>query len=933
MKATYHFHVLCAAISIFALYPIQNANAQTIDWFRQIGSKANDSFCESVTSKNGDKVFVLINFTDTLDIDPGSGITQLFTPSPGFSQTVLVCYSPTGNIIWHKQFWAYWGGGRRLKLDQNDNPIVVADFTRYLDLNLSDSTEYDYDLGIGLKGFAVLRFGESGAITPLHFFRNLPVSGFAQWAPVVSISDLEIGPANEIVISGYYTGKFIFTGDSTKVYGNQDEFGGFICRINSIGLLNWMHVFVMKSTSQFSIAYFGFNDIAINKQSKIFGVGIYSDSMDFDPSSGVRWLVADPADTFPGKSPNVFLVKYDSSGILDFAISPENTARCQINWEKIHLDFKGNVIIPGCVQRPGIVSQGLLDLDPDTSRVLLAPGPSSALRALLITYSEEGKYKSHFLLRDPYDGQSFIDNSATITHVETDSAGNMVICGGIAGSLDVDPGPGNAILTTGFLTNGGSANCFIAKYTKTNSFLWGRYLGGKADNGRSSAGSFSLSGNKIQFTGRFTGKYYYQFAAPNQSARSYNFDSTALIYNNPYDCFFSQYSQCISRTKISDTICFGSTKTFDGEQLRKSGKYIRLKSYNTANQCEVWEELNLYVRPMILASAGKDRTICAGQNLVLGGDSVPHTTYIWQETSGSFSSNLAKPVLFPENSTDTVITHRYQLQATDQATGCIKKDSVVIQVSPRPRSYIQTVICQGDRFLGYDSAGIFTDTLISANGCDSVRTIEIGIKPARSFSQSISLCKGQTVSVGNRIYSMAGLYKDTLTAANGCDSIVTSAINIVQPNDSIFFDGTALMAAGGQDSYQWLDCSQNFQPVPGSLQQSFSPSENGTYAVTVTKGNCRDTSNCYLFTSNTIRSKQSIRIFPQPARDKLYVTLMGKKERYTFTMKDALGRIVLKGKGVGEDDFDTSRIPVGFYIFQLQFESTGNSFSSLIVIN
>lgn len=49
--------------------------------------------------------------------------------------------------------------------------------------------------------------------------------------------------------------------------------------------------------------------------------------------------------------------------------------------------------------------------------------------------------------------------------------------------------------------------------------------------------------------------------------------------------------------------------------------------------------------------------------------------------------------------------------------------------------------------------------------------------------------------------------------------------------------------------YQWVDCSSSFDWIIGETNQSFTPTQNGSYAVIVDEGLCADTSACYNLTS------------------------------------------------------------------------------------
>jgi hypothetical protein len=238
---------------------------------------------------------------------------------------------------------------------------------------------------------------------------------------------------------------------------------------------------------------------------------------------------------------------------------------------------------------------------------------------------------------------------------------------------------------------------------------------------------------------------------------------------------------------------------------------------------------------------------------------------------------------------------------------------VEVKVNQPTVSTLSQSICPGSSFLGYSLAGVYKDTLTGSNGCDSIRTLTLTIKPTQTKNQSVTLCQGQTLQVGTRIYTQPGIYLDTLTAANGCDSLITSTLNYSIPNDTIIANGLSYSAADNQDSYQWLDCNQGFLAISGATQQSFTPTSNGSYAVKTTKGNCADTSNCVLFTSGKALLSNQIRIYPQPVKDKLYIEMPETSQSTELILIDAMGRIVVKEKGRNIQSISVLKLPAGLY--------------------
>lgn len=93
-----------------------------------------------------------------------------------------------------------------------------------------------------------------------------------------------------------------------------------------------------------------------------------------------------------------------------------------------------------------------------------------------------------------------------------------------------------------------------------------------------------------------------------------------------------------------------------------------------------------------------------------------------------------------------------------------------------------TTICAGQNFQGctrtYTTSGTYTDVLNSCQGCDSIVTTHLTVLPVNTYSQSLTICAGQSVNVGTNTHTTDGTYTDTLTAFNSCDSVVTTNLTI-----------------------------------------------------------------------------------------------------------------------------------------------------------
>lgn len=293
-----------------------------------------------------------------------------------------------------------------------------------------------------------------------------------------------------------------------------------------------------------------------------------------------------------------------------------------------------------------------------------------------------------------------------------------------------------------------------------------------------------------------------------------------------------------------DSLVFPPTPSAPGNSNQQDCFLARLGNCNLAS-------------PILSGSA--NQSYCKGDSLTL--TCSPFQKYQWSTGDSTQSISVKKPGAY----------HCYIYDSL----GCYaRSQTVVVTETPIRTSSLSVSICPGENFLGYDTAGTYTDTLVSSLGCDSIRTLALSIKPKRTFNQSIRLCKNQSLQVGTRIYTQPGIYLDTLTASNGCDSLITSTLNYDIPNDTIQLSAQfGAVAAPNQDSYQWLDCNLGFAPITGETDSSFAPSVSGSYAVRVTKGACADTSNCLLITSGSrIQSRISeLEVFPNPNSGKATV--------------------------------------------------------------
>ncbi|MCD6067856.1 MAG: hypothetical protein K0S33_2682 [Bacteroidetes bacterium] len=243
-----------------------------------------------------------------------------------------------------------------------------------------------------------------------------------------------------------------------------------------------------------------------------------------------------------------------------------------------------------------------------------------------------------------------------------------------------------------------------------------------------------------------------------------------------------------------------------------------------------------------------------------------------------------------------------------------------------------------------------TYTCVVSDACSSVsQTVTITEPGVISTSQTLSLCAGQSVTVGSNTYNTGGTYTDLLTSVNGCDSTVTTNLTINNPTTGTdvqtacgsytWIDGNTysssnntatyvLPNAAGCDStltlnltisvpdtgitiliptcacpadimvdsvataYQWYDCTTN-TIIPGQINQIFSPVMSGSYAAIIDQNGCIDTSACVAYTHTGLQSLSQVSsvltIYPNPNNGEFTVKSVTEG---IYTLSNELGQVI-----------------------------------------
>lgn len=106
-------------------------------------------------------------------------------------------------------------------------------------------------------------------------------------------------------------------------------------------------------------------------------------------------------------------------------------------------------------------------------------------------------------------------------------------------------------------------------------------------------------------------------------------------------------------------------------------------------------------------------------------------------------------------------------------------------------STIIVTICEPDVFVWngshYNTSGIYTETLTNQDGGDSIFTLDLTVLPITNSTTDTTIHESEAPFDWNGIlYDIGGIYTTTLVSATGCDSVLTFSLNIIYDSNSIF---------------------------------------------------------------------------------------------------------------------------------------------------
>ena len=267
------------------------------------------------------------------------------------------------------------------------------------------------------------------------------------------------------------------------------------------------------------------------------------------------------------------------------------------------------------------------------------------------------------------------------------------------------------------------------------------------------------------------------------------------------------------------------------------------------------------------------------------------------EFNTPISATICEGSIYTENNFNVSEAGVYT-QTLTSVNGCDSIVTLTLNVNPIYNTELVATICEGQVYneqgFNVSEAGVYTQTLTSVNGCDSIVTLTLNVNPIYNTELSATICEGEVYNENGFNVSEAGTYTQTLQSANGCDSIVTLVVTTYPTFDTTI---TATINAGEMYS-----------------EFGFNESEAGTYVQNLqTVNGCDSTITLILDVNSSLMDVEhsELSFYPNPTDSK--ITFSSTIE--SIEVIDLTGRCVLTFSNAREINIES--LPSGAYYLRL----------------
>jgi hypothetical protein len=170
----------------------------------------------------------------------------------------------------------------------------------------------------------------------------------------------------------------------------------------------------------------------------------------------------------------------------------------------------------------------------------------------------------------------------------------------------------------------------------------------------------------------------------------------------------------------------------------------------------------------------------------------------------------------------------------------------------------------------------------------------------------------------------AGNYTCTITDAHNCStsSIVTLVNSSDTANATFNITNNTLTAIQPSSIYQWYKCKPTFTLIPGATNLNFTINSGSDYALVITSGSCKDTSECITVNPLGLVANKSNSIKIELVSLNTFMVKNLTNSTINYSIINMNGQVIIKDKiNLGENIINLNNQVAGIYFIKVDNSS------------
>ncbi|MFT5824284.1 MAG: hypothetical protein ACI8ZM_005550 [Crocinitomix sp.] len=574
--------------------------------------------------------------------------------------------------------------------------------------------------------------------------------------------------------------------------------------------------------------------IAIDSEGNSYTIGLFTETIDFDPGDGIFEITPNGLD--------FFVLKLDSDGAFEWCKSfggdsfdVGNAAVC---------DSDDNVIVAGYYSET-------VDFDPDLTEFNLTAVGS----------------RDCFVLKLDSDG-SFVwvksfggSNIETVREMAIDAANNIYIAGRFWGATDFDPGPDTYELVTS-----GEEDVYIEKLSADGDFLWAGAIGGSFEDDIRDI-QVDAAGN-VFICGGFKGEADFDPGLDAFILTSYGTQDAFTLKLNADGSF----SWAIQIGGDIGDLAYGLGLDSDGN-VYTAGTFFHTADFDPGP--DEFNITGLGSNEGFLQKLDNDGVFIYAKALIGPSAEVFRDIYVDETNDLYLTGAFTGTTDFdPSGATYNLTTSGSGdvfIERLDSDGNFIWAKSFGGSEFDNPNDIIvdseMNIYTVGSFEMEVDFDPSAAEFNLESNGETDIYVLKLNACTPNAVTDEVTACVSHTWINGITYFEDNNSATYTLTNIEGCDSVITLDLSVDAVDITTSAIGGVITSNATGALYQWLDCNAGYGEIDGETSVGYTPTTDGDYAVEITIDECVDTSECISIDGvgiNESSLKSQLKIYPNP---------------------------------------------------------------------